>query len=32
VPAGREAALADEVRRSPIVQGVTLAPGLPPDN
>lgn len=32
VPAGRETALADEVRRSPIVQGVTLAPGLPPDN
>lgn len=32
VPAGREAALADAVRRSPIVQGVTLAPGLPPDN
>jgi hypothetical protein len=32
VPAGREAALADTVRRSPIVQGVTLAPGLPPDN
>ena len=32
VPAGREAALADQVRRSPIVQGVTLAPGLPPDN
>jgi len=32
VPAGREAALADEVRRHPIVQGVTLAPGLPPDN
>ncbi len=32
VPAGREAALAEEVRRSPIVQGVSLAPGLPPDN
>ena len=32
VPAGREAALADQVRRSPIVQGVSLAPGLPPDN
>ena len=32
VPAGREAALADELRRSPIVQGVSLAPGLPPDN
>ena len=32
VPAGREQALADEVRRSPIVQGVVLAPGLPPDN
>jgi hypothetical protein len=32
VPAGREAALAEQVRRSPIVQGVTLAPGLPPDN
>jgi hypothetical protein len=32
VPAGREAALVGEVRRSAIVQGVTLAPGLPPDN
>ena len=32
VPAGREAALAEQVRRSPIVQGVSLAPGLPPDN
>jgi hypothetical protein len=30
VPAGKEAALADQVRQSPIVQAVTLAPGLPP--
>jgi hypothetical protein len=25
-------ASAEQVRRSPIVQGVSLAPGLPPDN
>ncbi|WP_284618014.1 anti-sigma factor [Aquabacterium humicola] len=30
VPAGREAALAEQVRKSPIVQAVSLAPGLPP--
>ena len=30
VPAGREAALAEQIRRNPIVQAVTLAPGLPP--
>lgn len=30
VPAGREAAIAEQVKASPIVQGVTLAPGLPP--
>lgn len=30
VPAGKEAALAEQMRLSPIVQAVTLAPGLPP--
>jgi hypothetical protein len=30
VPAGREAALAEQLKRSPIVQAVSLAPGLPP--
>ncbi|HSW08351.1 anti-sigma factor family protein [Aquabacterium sp.] len=30
VPVGKEAALAEQIRHSPIVQAVTLAPGLPP--
>ncbi|MEO7244628.1 MAG: hypothetical protein ABIX12_05735 [Rubrivivax sp.] len=30
VPAGKEAALAERLRTDPIVQAVTLAPGLPP--
>jgi anti-sigma-K factor RskA len=30
VPAGKEAAVAEQVGKSPIVQAVTLAPGLPP--
>ncbi|MEP7280366.1 MAG: hypothetical protein ABI696_00195 [Rubrivivax sp.] len=30
VPAGKEAALAERLRNDPIVQAVTLAPGLPP--
>jgi hypothetical protein len=30
VPAGREAAIAEQLKANPIVQAVTLAPGLPP--
>jgi hypothetical protein len=30
VPAGKEAAIADKLKSSPIVQAVALAPGLPP--
>ena len=30
VPAGKEAAVADQLRTNPIVQAVSLAPGLPP--
>lgn len=30
VPAGKEAAIAEQIKSNPIVQAVTLAPGLPP--
>ena len=30
VPAGKEAAVADQIKSNPIVQAVSLAPGLPP--
>jgi hypothetical protein len=30
VPAGKEAAVADQIKTNPIVQAVSLAPGLPP--
>lgn len=30
VPAGKEAAIADQLKANPIVQAVSLAPGLPP--
>jgi hypothetical protein len=30
VPAGQEAAIAERLKTEPIVQAVSLAPGLPP--